>query len=148
MGFLGEFGAGMIYEWESPHSVEFSLGTYKIQTHNKWQSNFAYRYSCWNIERENRQWVPMQIGFFTTRAWDSEHYFLEGPSQYPYSNYYDQTAFRWGIEFGSVLTYLSARVAIAYHMRILDTGIIAIYNNGKKDLQYYVSSGLALRFNF
>ncbi len=148
MGFLGEFGAGMIYEWESPHSVEVSIGAYKIQNHDQWQSNLAYRYSCWKIERENKHWVPMQIGFFTTRSWDSEHYFLEGPSQYPYSNYYDQTAFRWGIEFGSVLTYMNTGIAIAYHLRVLDTGLIAIYNNGRKDLQYYVSSGLALRYHF
>lgn len=148
MGFLGEFGVGAIYEWESPHSVELSIGSYRIDSKDQWQSNLAYRYACWKIERHNKQWTPMQIGFFTMRSWDSEHYFLEGPSQYPYSNYYDQTAFRWGIEFGSILKFMNTGIAVAYHLRVLDTGIIAIYNNGQKDLQYYVSSGLALRYYF
>lgn len=148
MGFLGEFGVGMIYDWENPHSMEVSIGSYKTKYQNEWQTNIAYRYSKWHIDRGEKVWTPIQFGFFTVRSLDSEEYFIRGPDQYPESNYYDQTALRWGIEFGSALKFKSSGISIAYYFRILDTGIIALYNNGRKDLQYYASSGLSARYHF
>lgn len=148
MGFMGEISLGAIYDWNNPHSIELSFGTYHLGKKDRYQSNFAYRYSLWKVERHEKIWVPIQIGIFTVRTWDLDHYFLTDPDQYPYSNYYDQTAFRWGIEFGSVIIYPQHSMSLAYYLRILDTGLIAIYNNAHKDLQYFSSSGLSIRYHF
>lgn len=148
MGFFGDLGFGIIYDWDNPHSAEFSIGAYQINYVNFWQSNLAYRYSRWEEQFQDISWIPIQLGIFTVRTWDQSRYFLSSPPKYPYENYYDQNAFRWGLEFGSVIKWTEKDLSIAYHLRILDSGIVAIYNNAGKDLQYYISSGLAVSYHF
>ena len=148
MGFFGNLGAGAIYDWENRHSLELSIGFYSNNEKTYSQTNLAYRYSRWIVEYPDIFWSPIQLGIFSVRSWDRDGYFLRSPSKYPYAGYYDETALRWGLEFGTVVKWKSSPVALAYHVRILDAGVVAIYNNANKDLQYHVSSGLALRYCF
>ncbi|MBL7545083.1 MAG: hypothetical protein JNL11_14795 [Bdellovibrionaceae bacterium] len=112
------------------------------------QVNFGYRYSRWQYNIDDKTLHPLQMGIFTTRTLDYKAYFLESPSQYPEKNYYDETRLRWGFEFGSALTFWSTRFELAYLVRIIDSGLVAVLNNSNKDLQYYISSGVSLRYRF
>lgn len=86
--------------------------------------------------------------FFTVRSWDRHNYFMTSPDKYPYEQYYDETALRYGLEFGSTMTFKDYNFAVAYRLRILDSGLIAVYNNKNRDLQYYISSGVSLQYVF
>lgn len=97
---------------------------------------------------ENRLWTPLQFGVFFIYSLDGYHFFANSPSQYPSSGYYDETRYRYGAELGSTFAFLSSGIELGYRLRILDNGMVAIYNNAHKDLQYYVSSGLELRYRF
>lgn len=147
-GFFGRFSAGAIYEWSDRHSAEFSLGVYSESHDSHAQANIAYRYNRWHYTWWNKTWSPLQLGVFAVRSRDRKSYFIKSPDIYPYAEYYDETLMRLGIEFGSVLTFWSTGVEVAYHLRVLDTAVVALYNNANKDLQYYISSGLALRDRF
>lgn len=148
MGFFGAWGAGAIYEWSERHAGEVSLGGYWNGGTEYIQSNLAYRYTRWRIEDSGRAWNPLELGIFAIRSWDQKSYFLQSPEKYPYENYYDQTRLRFGVEFGSVAAFKEWHLEVAYHVRVLDNGLVATYNNSRKDLQYYVSSGVAIRYRF
>ena len=135
----------MIYEHAIHHDFEISLGAYSAGTGDKYQSNLAYRYSPWRVSCVNFNWEPIQIGAFALYSWD-RRFFLKTPDKYPTDNYYEQTAFRWGLEQGSSFSFLNERWHLALTLRIIDNGIVAIYNNANRDLQYYLSSGLRLEY--
>ncbi|RYZ84781.1 MAG: hypothetical protein EOP04_17335 [Proteobacteria bacterium] len=78
---------------------------------------------------------------------NNRNYFIESPSNYPTSGYYDGTAIRPGLELGSTYRFENSSIELAYRMRLVDLGITAIYNNAHRDLQYYVSSGLEVHYN-
>ncbi|MFS4458025.1 hypothetical protein [Bdellovibrio sp. HCB2-146] len=147
-GFLGKYSLGFSYEWLPEHAVNYLLGVYNIGDENYYQSNFIYRYSRWNVNFYGNDWRPLQFGFFTVVSMDNERYFFRSPGKYPYPKYYDETAFRYGAEFSSTLTFHPSRVAIGYHLRVFDNGLIAAFNNSNRDLQYYISSGLSLQYLF
>lgn len=147
-GFYGRYAIGLSYEWHPEHAADLLLGSYHIDNHDYHQTNLAYRYSRWHVGIHNHIWRPLQFGIFTSRSWDKKHYFLKSPTKYPYTDYYDQTAFRSGLEISTTISFFPSRLALAYHFRILDTGIIAIYNNSSRDLQYYISSGFSLQYLF
>lgn len=148
MGFFGSFSAGGIYEWESLQSVEISLGRYLIADQYDPQVNLAYRFSPWQVETITGHWQPIQIGAFMLYSLDNRKFFFNSPAKYPYKHYYDQTALRWGLEAGTVYEWKNYPLALAYHIRVLDAGVVAIYNNANKDLQYHVSSGFSVRYVF
>jgi hypothetical protein len=147
-GFFGSVAAGAIYDWYENHSVEVSLGLFSMEENQYGQVNIAYRYSHWHVRREDTVWSPMQVGIFLTRSMDGGHYFRASPAKYPSADYYDQTALRGGLEFSTAILFESTHIGFAYSLRVLDSGLVAIYNNANRDLQYYISSGLALRYQF
>lgn len=147
-GFLGFVAAGASYEWSPEHAVDLSLGAYPIGDDTFYQTNFVYRYSRWNSPVQDDVWRPLQFGFFMVYSLDSERYFIDSPDKYPYPKYYDFTALRYGLEFGTTYTFKPSRIGIAYRIRIFDNGVIAIFNNSRRDLQYYVSSGFSLQYLF
>ncbi len=147
-GFFGRYSAGVVYS-EGQHETEFSLGMYRQEGKEYPQANLIYRYAPWEVLTLKKQvFHPLEIGLFVTYSLDSENYFLVSPSKYPYNSYYDQTALRWGFEVSNSLYFPSKSLSATYHIRILDTGLIAFYNNDRKDLQYYISSGFSLRYHF
>lgn len=148
-GFYGSIAFGGSYEFNDRHAVDFSIGEYLNDQHRYHQSNLSYRYSRWQMDfDQNKIWRPLQIGVFTVRSWDGRNYFLTSPGKYPYEQYYDETALRYGVEFGSTFTFTDYNFGISYRLRILDSGLIALYNNRNRDLQYYISSGLSFQYVF
>jgi hypothetical protein len=148
-GFFGKYALGGIYEFNASHAAELSLGFFTADGGGwNYQSNLAYRNSLWRVPWKEKIWVPLQVGVFTIYSLDGRRFFLQSPSKYPDAAYYDQTALRWGLEFGTSLIFRENRYALSYHFRILDNGFVAIYNNFRRDLQYYVSSGINFQYQF
>ncbi|WII73240.1 hypothetical protein QJS83_05080 [Bdellovibrio sp. 22V] len=147
-GFMGTLAAGASYEWRPEHATDLSIGGYPIDDETFYQANFVYRYSRWNSPVGHDMWRPLQFGFFMVYALNSDKYFLESPDKYPYPDYYDFTALRYGAEFGTTYTFMRSRIGLAYRIRIFDNGVIAIFNNTNRDLQYYISSGFSLQYLF
>lgn len=147
-GFFGKYGAAAIYSSTENHEFELGLGAYPIGSTNYGQLNLAYRYGFWHIPWNERLWTPLQFGAFFIYSLDGYHFFNESPSKYPSPGYYDETRYRYGAEIGSNLAFLYSGIEVGYRLRIIDTGFVAIYNNAHRDLQYYVSSGLELRYRF
>lgn len=148
-GFFGNVSAGAIYGWSRSNSFEMSVGHFSIQEMQFVQSNFAYRKSHWSIRKNQMIWNPLGFGVFAINAWNGSRYFPQSPTKYPYANYYDQNAIRWGIELGTVLGIPSQHLSYAYHIRVLDVGVIAATNNHfDLDPVYYIASGLSVRYDF
>lgn len=147
-GFFGRWGLGGIYEFNKHHAVELSLGSYTVEHRAHYQTNFSYRYSNWEVAVTEHIWRPLQVGLFGLYSLDNDRYFLESPKKYPSPGYYDGTAMRWGIDFATTFVWVQSSLGFAYHLRILDSGVVAIYNNKNRDLQYYISSGFSLRYLF
>lgn len=147
-GFFGRYSAGVVYS-EGQHEAELSLGVYNQEREDYLQANFIYRYAPWEVlTRKKHVFHPLEIGLFVTYSLDTKNYFLVSPSKYPYNSYYDETALRWGFEISNSIYFPQKSLSATYHIRVLDTGLIAFYNNDRKDLQYYISSGFSLRYHF
>lgn len=147
-GFLGVVAAGASYEVNPYHAVDFLLGSYSMGGDRHLQSNFLYRYSRWQVPVGADVWRPVQFGAFIVYANNNDKFFLKSPEVYPERNYYDGTAIRYGAEVTSTYTWYPLRFGLAYHLRIFDNGLIAIFNNSNRDLQYYISSGFSLQYVF
>lgn len=147
-GFVGKYALGASYEFNPKHAVDYLLGVYQIEDEDFYQSNLMYRYSRWNVPFYSNSWRPIQFGFFMVYAMNQDKYFLKSPGKYPYPKYYDETALRYGAEFSSTFTMWPSGIAIGYHLRVFDNGIIAAFNNRNRDLQYYTSSGISLQYVF
>lgn len=144
-GFYGQYSLGFSYEWAAHHAVDCSIGTYQIDLENYYQSNLGYRYSRWQIPFYGNDWRPLQFGAFLVYAMNQDKYFLRSPGKYPYPEYYDETALRYGLEFSSTITFKPSRIGLGYHFRIFDNGVIASFNNSARNLQYYSSSGISVQ---
>lgn len=147
-GFLGVAALGVSYEITPDHAVDFLLGSYTMGGDRHLQSNFMYRYSHWHVAIGEDEWRPVQFGAFLVHASNNDKFFMKSPDIYPESNYYDATAIRYGAEVGSTYTWYPLRLGLSYHLRIFDNGLIAIFNNSNRDLQYYISSGVSLQYVF
>ncbi|WP_413583108.1 hypothetical protein [Bdellovibrio sp. HCB288] len=147
-GFMGFLAAGVSYEWTQEHATDVSLGGYHIDNETYYQTNIGYRYSRWVTPLKGNEWRPLQFGGFAVYALNTDRYFLSSPDKYPSKGYYDETALRYGAEFGSTLTFFPSRLAIGYRVRIFDNGLIAMFNNSNRDIQYYISSGFTLQYLF
>lgn len=147
-GFYGQYSLGLSYEWNPRHAVDYSIGTYQIDLENYYQSNLGYRYSHWQIPFYGNDWRPLQFGAFLVYAMNQQRYFLKSPGKYPYPEYYDETALRYGLEFSSTITFKPSRIGLGYHFRIFDNGVIATFNNSARNLQYYSSSGISVQYLF
>lgn len=147
-GFMGKGALGLSYEFTPQHAADLSVGIYDIHKVNYYQLNLAYRYAHWTLNYKEHQWRPLQVGLFGVHSLDYDRFFYNSPERYPTKDYYEQTRFRYGFEVGSHFTFLCSKLAIGYHMRIFDTGVIAVVNNENRDLQYYISSGLSLYYIF
>ena len=147
-GFWGTVSAGPIYRVDEKQSLGLSLGSYRNGPDVFAQINFVYRYAHWKFERGSLLWRPLHIGPFLSLTTDQKRFFLMSPEKYPEDGYYEQTALRGGAEIGTTVLFCKARLAFALYFRLLDNGMVAIYNNRTRDLQYFSSSGLGLQYHF
>ncbi|WP_413585937.1 hypothetical protein [Bdellovibrio sp. HCB274] len=147
-GFTGFLAAGVSYEWLPEHATDVTLGGYQIANETYYQANIGYRYSRWSTPLKGNDWRPVQFGAFAVYALNTDRFFIRSPDKYPSKGYYDETALRYGAELGSTLTFMPSRIAIGYRVRIFDNGLIAMFNNSNRDIQYYISSGFTLQYLF
>jgi hypothetical protein len=147
-GFLGQYALGGSYEITPEHAVDLMVGVYHVSSNDYYQTSLIYRYSRWNTTFYGNNWRPLQFGIFATYSLDQDRYFMKSPGKYPDPNYYDETALRYGAEISSTFTFMPIGIGIGYHLRIFDSGIIAMFNNSNRDVQYYISSGISLQYLF
>ena len=147
-GFLGDAAFGVSYEPYEQHYVSYLLGVYKIGGTDFYQSSLLYRYSRWEVLVDGHKWRPVQFGTFLTYAMNNDRFFVKSPAIFPDEKYYEQTALRIGIEVGTDITFEKYPVSVGTYLRWLDAGIIAFYNNPRRDQQYYVSSSLSIQYKF
>lgn len=147
-GFFGQYSVGAGYEWSPHHEWNLSYGFYSNGSRSGRQLNTVYRYSPWTVERPTHVWVPVHLGVFLMTSLEQDRFFLSSPAKYPYKDYYEQNALRGGAEFGTAFRLQNPPITLAYHLRFLDNGMVALYNNTRKDLQYYLSSGVAVQYRF
>lgn len=146
-GFFGKYALGAIYQFNTRHEVELSLGISMTGDVYFGQANTAYRFSPWLYQFSTSSWKVFQIGAFAVYSMNSD-YFISSPSSYPTPGYYDPTSLRLGGEFGTTYAFEKSGVELAYRLRILDLGVVALYNNAHRDLQYYISSGFEVHYRF
>lgn len=146
-GFFGEYSAGAVFAFREFHEAEISAGAYSSGEGREMQLNAAYRYVPWTVQGVHLRWQPVFLGGFVVSTVGGGRFFFNSPSKYPYKNYYDETAVRWGFETGSSWMWPSGW-GVAYRLRISDAGLIALYNNRNKDLEFSMSSGLSLLYSF
>lgn len=146
-GFLGKYAVGPTYD-NNNHMMSFLLGGYQINQEYFYQSSLIYRYSRWTVDFGELSWRPSQFGIFTTYAMNNDRFFFNSPSVYPEDNYYEQTKFRYGIEFGTDITFNKHPISLGIYMRWLDVGLIALFNNQHRDQQFYFSSAVSLQYHF
>lgn len=146
--FMGEQYYGGIYNWNDHHAVFLTFGSYDIHNVDYWQYNLGYRFTSEVIEYEYFNWAPVQMGVSLIRSMGYREFFIKSPDRYPSENYYEGNALRLAFILGSGFNFFDNKLGLNYHFVVLDTGLIAIYNNPKARLPYYFSSGLSLQYNF
>lgn len=129
--YMGENHLGVQYLTQSGrHAVDFSYGrTLGDLNNDVEQLNLKYNYSPFNFSLNNRLSTNiLGIGILATR-WQSESAFMDSPSQYPATNYYSPTRWRFGFSIEQTWTYRS--ISLYANWILLDQAIIALYNNEK-----------------
>lgn len=147
-GFFGATSIGGGYEWYKRHAAELSVGSYGNDGIIYYQVNIAYRYTPWRILWKDKSWRPIQAEIFGMHSLDQKNYFSKSPKKYPTERYYEQTALRWGVGTGTAFGFLNETLILGYSVRLTDAGLVALYNNTQRDLQYTSSSGLRLEYRF
>jgi hypothetical protein len=146
--YLGNTALGGIYTWKEKHSVEISIGNYMAADSENYQINLGYRWSPWQVPVSTWRWAPAQLGIFLMGTLNNREYFTESPDIYPSDDYYDQTAVRGAFQISSGFYFRKEKAAFIYHFSILENGLIAIYNNDWRNLNYFWASGFSLQIYF
>ncbi|MGE0526417.1 MAG: hypothetical protein AB7G93_05190 [Bdellovibrionales bacterium] len=148
-GFLGDWAVGPAYAFHPKHSVELTVGAYELRETHYHQLNLGYSYLPWRVNPNPQvSWAPLRLGVVILGSLDNDRYFLKSPEQYPADNYYEQTAIRWGIQLGTSAFLARRRLELGLHTMILDSALVALYNNLHEDLSYFFSSGVLIKFHF
>lgn len=147
-GFQGAMTLGLTYQLSVRHALELSLGQYAIENQAAYQVNFGYTYTPARIQLGPMAWAPVDMSALLIYALDNQRYFVVSPSRFPTPGYYEPTALRAGLSLGTELAILKDRLRLIYQVVILDNGIVAALNNRAEDVNYFLSAGLKLRFDF
>lgn len=146
-GFQGAWSAGLIYDFNPAHRMEFLLGEYSVANEREYQVDLGYMYTPWRAHFGDVGWAPVQVGAVAMYALNGD-YFAVSPSKYPEPGYYEQTALRLGLRAGTEIATLGDRLRLGYEVVFLDSGVTAAFNNATKDLEYFMSAGLKLSYRF
>ncbi|MNK07378.1 hypothetical protein D3C87_252910 [compost metagenome] len=144
--FMGEHYLGGSYrsnndKHRSDLTIGFTEGIYQSTTY---QLNFKYLYSPVQREYEDFTTNYAGIGVMVTRCLCSEG-FVQNLDIYPERNYYDETAYRFGLVVSHQVRW--KKVEFYWDWVLLDQLAIAVYNNPslRQRPEDYVSAGLGLR---
>lgn len=149
-GFLGEQAYGLGYEFNSRHYAEVTVGKYSVEGEDNHQLNIGYTYSWWHVPWLHGISKIFCPGLYALTALGRDEYFLASPDKYPYPEYYDQTAVRFGLTlaFSHLFLWENGGLELVYQVMMLDHGLIAKYNNPNEGLEDFISSGVMLRMQF
>lgn len=147
--YMGDRHAGVAVESESQrHQAELTYGyTPGILGEDVKQLNLKYIYSPLRSSYKGFSTNWLGIGAMATYCLCSET-FYESPSQYPESNYYDETELRFGLVLSSVIQWKSFEAY--FDWTLLDQIAIAASNNSEyaKQVKDVWAGGFGLRYFF
>lgn len=146
--FMGERHGGVTVVSESQHhQAELTFGqTPGILGDDVGQLNLKYIYSPFRSSYKGFATNWLGVGAMATYCLCDETFF-ESPNQYPESNYYDQTDYRFGLVFSSVLQWKNFEFYIDW--TLLDQVLIAAANNDEYAKRNDIwAGGFGLRYYF
>ena len=127
------------------------MGTYSMESDEFQQFNLGYTYSPFTFDWRMGETKIFSPGIYAIYT-QGDDYFTQSPDRYPYAEYYDPNGVRFGLSvaFSHIVRWSNYSLEIVYQVMALDQGIIAAYNNSNdlEELEYFMSSGLMLRFGF
>jgi hypothetical protein len=127
-GYLGGFYVGATHRsFEQTHAFDLSLGvTRGILEKEVYQLNAKYTYSPFRWSFPKIKTNIMGIGLLLTRCLCDE-VFSKNLDIYPEPNYYDETAYRLGLVFSTIVIWRDFE--IYWDWVLLDQILLANYNN-------------------
>lgn len=147
--YLGERHVGAVFESQSKrHQTEISFGeTDGILGDNVHQLNLRYLYSPLSFLYRGVETNLLGIGAMITRCLCDEM-FVQNSDAYPTSDYYDQTAYRFGVVVSTEATYKNFQ--IYWDWTLLDQRLIILFNNTRytRHAKGYLAGGFGLRYIF
>ena len=147
--YMGDRHAGVALTTESQrHNVEFTFGhTPGILGEDVKQLNLKYVYSPFRSSYRGVATNWIGIGTMVSHCLCDET-FYESPSQYPESNYYDETEFRFGLVLSSMIQWKNFEAY--FDWTLLDQIAIAAVNNSEyaKQVKDIWAGGFGLRYFF
>lgn len=146
--FQGSISVGGAYRISKRHTWEVTLGQYIQGRANRYQLNGGYHFTPWRLTVGGRVLEPLHLGVMVLYALDRTTYFEVSPPRYPEENYYEETAIRPALVMGTGLTMFEERVHFIYELALVDTGILAGFNNEWTETRYFFASGMKLRMEF
>jgi len=148
-GFQGQLAIGPSYAFNPSHTAELSIGQYTINDDAYYQVNSGYIYTPWRVHLHRHNfWAPLHPGLTVMYSLDGSRYFYKSPDHYPTDNYYEPSVLRWGIQVGSTLRMNRRRFELTAYTVLLDSGLVALYNNDHEALEFFIASGMGVRFYF
>ncbi|MGE4130394.1 MAG: hypothetical protein AB7F86_02085 [Bdellovibrionales bacterium] len=92
--------------------------------------------------------APIRIGILSLYAADRDNFFVSDQAKYPAPNYYEQTGLRLGLHAGLEMATFEDRLRVIYELVFLDSGVVASMNNSVREANYYLGSGMKVKFYF
>lgn len=147
--YMGDRHYGVAYTSESGnHQTEFSYGTTPgIIGDEVRQLSLKYIYSPFHSSYRGVTTNWIGLGAMVTRCL-CEETFVENSDVYPEDDYYDETAYRFGLVLASTVQWKNWEAY--WDWTLLDQVAIAVYNNDRfRDrAERYWASGVGLRYYF
>lgn len=147
--YMGKTNMSAVYVAKNKkHMTTMGVGkTAGILGDDVHQINVKYLYSPFVYTYVKAQWNIISIGALATRCLCDET-FVQNSSKYPEANYYDNTAYRFGIVFESHVTL--DNWSLYWDWTLLDQLAIVVANNDRyaNRPDYYFASGMGVRYFF
>ncbi|WP_374028883.1 hypothetical protein [Bdellovibrio bacteriovorus] len=146
-GYQGDYSAGASYRsYLQRHAVDLSLGVSTgIHDQEVYQLNAKYIYSPFQWMLPNLATNIVGFGILAARCL-CEETFTKSLNIYPEENYYDETAYRFGLVLSTNVQL--KEVEFYWEWVLLDQIGIATYNNPdmQSDPFEYWSAGIGIRY--
>lgn len=147
--YMGDRHFGVAYTSESGnHNTVFTYGTTPgILGSDVQQLNLKYVYSPFHSSYQEIKTNWLGMGFLVSRCLCDEM-FIKNSGVYPEDNYYDETAYRLGLVFATMVQWKNWEAY--WDWTLLDQIAIAVYNNDRfaNKARSYWAGGFGVRYYF
>lgn len=148
-GYMGKTNMSAVYVSQNKkHMTTMGVGkTAGILGDDIHQVNVKYLYSPFKYSYQKTHWNIVSVGVLAARCM-CEETFVQNSSKYPEKNYYDNTAYRFGLVFESHVTL--DNWSLYWDWTLLDQLAIVVANNDRyaNRPDYYLASGIGVRYFF